>query len=117
MTLFEFLKYILEMTKTRTYNPKIIYSFQKISRLKSLYPHYPEILYQNIHEKVDNILVFRYDCLVIYFNIETGFFIRSIPKTNTIFESFFVSLEELEMDDIQITLLHGKKILSLVEGL
>ena len=115
MTLFEFLKYILEMTKTRTYNPKIIYSFQKISRLKSLYPNYPEILYQNISRKVDIIYVFRYDGLAIYFNTETGFFIRT--SVNVVFESFFVTLGELEMDDIQITLIHGRKILSLVKGL
>lgn len=81
------------------------------SFMKVRHPEFPDILFEDVSKNEKNIYLFFYQGLSIYFNTETGFYIYTAEHTS----NFFISLKDLELDDFQIVLIYGKKILTQIE--
>lgn len=84
------------------------------SFIKNRYPEFPDILFEDVSGNEKNIDVFFYRGLNIYFNSQTGFYIYFADSDS---RSFFIPLKDLELDDSQIVLIYGKKILTQIERL
>lgn len=82
--------------------------------MKLRHPEFPDILFEDISGMMGTLFIFSYRELNVYFNKETGFciYIGGEHMSN-----FFISLKDLELDDSQLVLIYGKKILTQTERL